>query len=274
MTHSDTCLGFTRACPSPRPRRVSLSSSFPTQLKPAPWTRSAPMPEWTSTWSASRGARRNPLIAIPTFITFQGILLYTWWSRDSNPDCGLVCRAECRCVCANEHERAECLNRGRYWNSALCQCMCSHPVYFPQCPTGYHYDAFNSCACISLAGNASALLEILIILLVSSTLVALFGVYQCRRYQVGFFQKREGREADDQVDTSRMIELRTIFRQISHQSPGFLRQLSSHHHEPIRQIIPERTTLAVPSEAMAKKSRSMEVMAPLISIKEGSSSQA
>lgn len=32
--------------------------------------------------------------------------------------------AECRCVCANDHERAECASSGKFWNDATCQCLC------------------------------------------------------------------------------------------------------------------------------------------------------
>ena len=126
--------------------------------------------------------------------------------------------SECRCSCSNQTERAQCIRRpGWYWNSALCQCMCRpSPAHFPRCPSGYRFDAFDSCACVTLIENASTVLEITVLILLATVFLSVMGLFQCYRNRIGFFSKKE----EDRERQINRVELRQIFRQISQQTPN------------------------------------------------------
>ena len=77
---------------------------------------------------------------------------------------------ECRCVCSEVNAQRECTHNGHYWDEALCQCLCRRRSEWEPCPPGY---AFNpspgECGCVALAEYASTVIEILIIILVTSS---------------------------------------------------------------------------------------------------------
>ena len=125
-------------------------------------------------------------------------------------------QAECRCVCANDAERATCLSRGWYWNPSICQCMCANPDTFPVCPSGYHYDGLSSCTCVGVSDNAETVLAIIVMVLIGMGLLTACSLVQCYRTRTGLFVAQRRRDNEARASSTKAHELRTLFRAISH----------------------------------------------------------
>ena len=96
---------------------------------------------------------------------------------------------ECRCVCSDQEAITECSANNMVWDETLCQCLCLERTDWPVCPSGY---AFNpsptTCGCVPLSEIASTVLEILIVVLISSMAMTGFGILQCFRTKNRFVQ--------------------------------------------------------------------------------------
>ncbi len=82
---------------------------------------------------------------------------------------------------------------------------------------GYHFDSDSSCTCVPLGENASTLLEILVLVLVSSCLLLGYGSLQLLRRSsrnVGLDQRKST------LGVQSLSELRTLFSQSSSRNPS------------------------------------------------------
>ena len=119
---------------------------------------------------------------------------------------------ECKCVCADTVAKRSCRDQGNYWDETSCSCVCLPTEQWPdRCPAGYAFNpSIETCACVSISEVASSVLEILIVVLVSSMALISVGLVQCYRTKTGLF--REDPEASRRITETSSLRLTGIRR--------------------------------------------------------------
>ena len=115
--------------------------------------------------------------------------------------------ASCKCRCADQTGRAQCLRAGRMWDEEACSCVCPRRTW-RSCSTGYTFDYASTCQCVPvvvLGGSASLI-----------ALVAVAVVVWVALGAVVFHLKRV-RDRDERRDEARQ-KLRNEFEDAFAQS--------------------------------------------------------
>ena len=140
--------------------------------------------------------------------------------RTTSDDCSQIQRfvaRECQCVCADSQAKLSCQTQGNYWDETSCSCLCLPRAQWTACHTGYAFNpSIETCACVSISESAKSVLEILIVVLVSSMAMISFGLVQCYRTQTGLF--REDPESSRRISETSALRLTSIRRPISENS--------------------------------------------------------
>ena len=123
---------------------------------------------------------------------------------------------ECRCVCSDTASKLSCQSQGKYWDDLSCSCLCLPRSRWTACSTGYAFNpSIDTCTCVSISEYASSVLEILIVVLVSSMAMITFGLVQCYRTKTGLFREEPPEVARRISETSALRVTTTIRRNIS-----------------------------------------------------------
>jgi len=129
-------------------------------------------------------------------------------------DCSTIQRfvsRECKCVCADSQAKASCQTQGNYWDETSCSCLCLPRAQWTACHTGYAFNpSIETCACVSISEYASSVLEILIVVLISSMAMISVGLVQCYRTKTGLF--REDPELTRGISETSALRLTTSIR--------------------------------------------------------------
>lgn len=130
--------------------------------------------------------------------------------------------SECRCVCEDTREREDCIQKGWYWNSDLCHCMCPNRPY-PTCPSGYIFDHEETCTCRVFSYRAFPVLELVIVVLSLGSICAILSLVQCYRKGLGLFKHR--RETRIRTESFR-VKVRSLNELLGKSVPGRRRESS------------------------------------------------
>ena len=79
---------------------------------------------------------------------------------------------DCRCVCNNTRQRADCIAADKVWDPDTCQCHCPLHTIQP-CSTGYMFDFSYTCSCLLIAveGNPGLIAAIALLSFLSVVIV-------------------------------------------------------------------------------------------------------
>jgi len=118
---------------------------------------------------------------------------------------------ECKCICSDIEAKQACQNQDYYWDETSCSCLCLPRAQWTACHTGYAFNpTIETCACVSVSETASSVLEILIVVLVSSMALITVGLVQCYRTKTGLF--REDPEVTNRINETSALRLTGIRR--------------------------------------------------------------
>ena len=118
---------------------------------------------------------------------------------------------ECKCVCSDTVAKLSCQQQEYYWDETSCSCLCLPRPQWRTCHTGYAFNpSIETCACVSISETASSVLEILIVVLVSSMALITVGLVQCYRTKTGLF--REDPEVINRINETSALRLTGIRR--------------------------------------------------------------
>ena len=138
---------------------------------------------------------------------------------DCTPQMQRFVTRECKCVCADTAAKTACQEQEYYWDETSCSCLCLPRTQWRTCSTGYAFNpTIETCACVSISEIASSVLEILIVVLVSSMALITVGLIQCYRTRTGLF--REDPDVSRRVNETSSLRLTSIRRPPSEDNGG------------------------------------------------------
>lgn len=162
-------------------------------------------------------------------VSVEEHLSCTCGCKTTADDCSEIQRfvpRECECVCADSQAKHSCQTQGNYWDETSCSCLCLPRAQWTACHTGYAFNpSIETCACVSISEYASSVLEILIVVLVSSMAMISFGLVQCYRTKTGLF--REDPESARRISETSALRLTSIRRPISEDNANSTRSRNS-----------------------------------------------
>jgi len=126
-------------------------------------------------------------------------------TRDSCAPSQLFQESECACICKDQAAKNACYDRTGYlWDEASCQCLCKPINEWPICPTGFLFDAINTCTCISVTNDpqtelAGPVLIITTLVLISGIATVAASLFHCYRRKVGLFGRKRREEIMENI---------------------------------------------------------------------------